>query len=254
MSAPKPTPKRVRARDSRDRPIKGLYRRTADQKWEAGHTGSNGRWRMETLPIPATAGLTEAREARRVILTSRDRGEDVAPSLLTVRDVAAEYFSDPLTLERLAPRTLSNYKQRYRPHIEPVFGRKKIQKIDKQDVLRFLGALAEKRMEHGKGENRESTFLSPWSRRGVYFLLSAIFGYSVERDYISQSPLTTIHKDRRPKGENVTEARVLEAHERDSLIAAAVPAFRPIITLVASSGSRCDRMVGLGPLRTAGDG
>src|SRR5262245_36896728 len=73
MSIKQATPKRVRV-------FPNLYQRPADGRYEAGYTGSDGRWRIQTL---AARTLTEAKAELRQLLGKRDQREDVASSRLT---------------------------------------------------------------------------------------------------------------------------------------------------------------------------
>jgi hypothetical protein len=83
VSTSKATPKRVRA-------AQGLYQRPKDGAVECGFT-HEGRWRMHTLKGAQT--LTEAKKAQRAFLSKLEAGETVAPSKLTVGQVASELLA-----------------------------------------------------------------------------------------------------------------------------------------------------------------
>jgi len=95
-----------------------LYQRPKDGKFEAGFTGGDGRWHIVTL---AAKTLTDAKREQRALMLIRDRGEDVAPSRLSLADVAADFFE---TFQGLvvagekSERTLELYRQRLRTHLE----------------------------------------------------------------------------------------------------------------------------------------
>src|SRR4051794_33202259 len=127
MDRKPPAEKRKRVRIER-----GLFQRTSDGAYEVGFTGSDGRYRLETLRGPRTLG--EARKAARSKLTQRDAGEDVAPSKLTFDQLAEDFFasfeSKTKTGERSA-RSLEDYRRRYRVHLKARLGRVQAQSISR---------------------------------------------------------------------------------------------------------------------------
>src|SRR5438128_1310076 len=114
--------------------VPGLYRRPkrpSDRQdgdtFEVIFRDETGTQRQKTLSARTVQrAVAEAEEYR----TQLRRGEVVIASRLTFAQVAEEYFAVTESLvatgER-AQRTLDLYRQRYRKHIEPVLGRKRMQ-------------------------------------------------------------------------------------------------------------------------------
>jgi integrase len=129
-------------------------------------------------------------------------------------------------------RTLDGYQQRYRTHIEPRLGGKKLQKLTASDVSRMLAELRKQG-------------LSPWTVRKVFDLLSVILNRAVSQEIIDVSPLDRIDKSEKPKGKNQTKARNLTNAERVDLIESALPGYRAIIATAVTTGMRLSELLGL---------
>src|SRR5207253_2242103 len=88
---------RTRARDSRGRPIPGLYVR--DDRYIAGfQCPQTGRWRMQTLTADT---ITDARRERESILAGLREARIAAPAQTTFADLFGEYQAS----RRLSDRT-----------------------------------------------------------------------------------------------------------------------------------------------------
>jgi integrase len=218
-------PKRVRIAPN-------LYQRTKDGRFEAGYTGPDGKWHIKTLPA---RNLTEAKRALRALHVRVDRGEEVAPSRRTLTEVAKEFVENYESLvaagER-SPRTLERYRDHLDHHILPILGRQEIQKVTPDLLARFLW------------EKRESG-LAPWSCKGMLTPLGRIFALAVRRGYIHDNPLQKLDSTELPKGQNKSEARVLNRDELAALITDTPDLYRPVIATLIYTGLRIQEALGL---------
>jgi site-specific recombinase XerD len=140
-----------------------------------------------------------------------------------VNELAEEYFAlmDSLvaTAER-SQRTLDLYRQRYRTHIEPILGRKKVQDVRGEHVAAVYA-------------KQRGTEISAWTISGTHTILSGLFRFALTRGYIATSPLDRLAKIEKPKQVTEREARRLSDEEIRKLCNAATPTYRPIITTLA---------------------
>ena len=226
----KATPKRVRADG-----VPNLYRRPKDDVYEVGFTGSDGKWHIKTLGSPAQT-LTEAKRAMRVVLGEVDRSNDVAPSKETFSRVARDLF-DTMREDNArgegSARTLALYEQRFRTHVEPTLGARRVQGITPDDIAKLL------REVRAKG-------LSSWTCHGVLTLLGAVFNHAHhEMRLITASPTRGLSPKQKPKPRNKQEIRVLTGDEVAKLIKGAWPTWRTFITTAVYTGARASEILGL---------
>ena len=164
----KPTaPSRVRATDSKGRPVKGLYIRS-DGAYVAGLT-IEGRWTMQVLK--GAASLSEARAMRDALRVKHDSGEAVAPSRVKLETVWADFeesFRALVESGDRSQRTLDLYRQRWDSHIKQRLGSKPVQSLRASDVTALMAHL-------------RSKALSSWTVKGVYVLLSSIMTHAMTR-------------------------------------------------------------------------
>jgi integrase len=231
-------PKRVRV-DS----VPNLYRRPADGRYEAGYTGTDGRWRMKTL---AARTLTEAKAELRQVLGRRDQRQDVTPSRLTLNEVAdqllAEFESKVARGER-SERTLEIYRQRWNTHIRPTLGRRRIQSVGVGEVARFLAELRRKTSPRQK-KNKPPELLSNWTVRGVLNVLNVVLEHAVKHEYLASNPVPKLTGEK-PPARNRTKARILEAEEVALLIDHAPTSYRTLIFTAVYTGMRQSELLGL---------
>jgi hypothetical protein len=149
-------PKRVRVEGEPN-----LYQRPKDGKFEAGYTGSDGKWHIKTL---TARNKTEAKKAAREILSKRDTSEDVTPSRITFAEVAEERFAVLQGLvasgERSA-RTLEAQRHRYNSNLKEALGHVRVQAITARHVSEVLSKMRAKRIR--RGPNGEPAPLSSWT-------------------------------------------------------------------------------------------
>jgi integrase len=191
-----------------------------------------GKQRQKTLQARTIQrAIAEAEEHR----TNIRPGEAVAPSRLTVSDVAVEYFerveAAVATGER-SQRTLDLYRQRYSKYVEPSLGRRRVQEIRAEQI----GAIYAKQRKGG---------LAPWTIAGTNTFLSAFFSFALSRGYIASNPLHRLDKIEKPKQISKREARRLTDCEVRALCAAATSGYRAVVATLAWTGLRVSEALGL---------
>jgi integrase len=223
--------------------VPNLYRRPADGRYEAGYTGTDGKWHIKTL---LARTLTEAKAELRQVLGKRDQRQDVTPSRLTVNDVADQLFAEfesKVSRGERSERTLEIYRQRWNTHIRPTLGRRRLQSISVGEVSRFLADLRRKPSPRKK-ENAPPELLSNWTVRGVLNVLNVVLEHAVKHEYIASNPVRKVNGEK-PPARNRTKARILEAEELALLIKHAPTSYRTLILTAVYTGMRQSELLGL---------
>jgi integrase len=191
-----------------------------------------GKQRQKTLKARTIQRAIAEAEAYR---TELRRGEVIAPSRLTLSEVANEYFEIMEALvatgER-SQRTLDLYRQRYKKHIEPALGRRRVEEIRSAEVGRIFA-----------DQRREG--LAAWTISGTQTILSAMFRFALTRGYIGANPLDRLSRLEKPRQVTRREARRLSDAEIRSICAAATPTYRPIVSTLAWTGLRVSEALAL---------
>jgi integrase len=238
VSASERTPKRVRVES-----VPNLYRRPADGRYEAGYTGTDGKWHIKTL---SARTITEAKAELRQVLGRRDQRQDVTPSRLTLNEVADQLFTEfesKVSRGERSERTLEIYRQRWNSHIRPTLGRRRIQSIGVGEVSWFLAELRRKTSPPRKG-NEPPELLSNWTVRGVLNVLNVVLEHAVKHEYIASNPVPKLNGEK-PPAKNRTKARILEAEEVALLINHAPANYRTLIFTAVYTGTRQSELLGL---------
>jgi integrase len=223
--------------------VPNLYRRPADGRYEAGYTGTDGRWHIKTL---GARTLTEAKAELRQVLGKRDQRQDVTPSRLTLNEVADQLlteFESKVSRGERSERTLEIYRQRWNTHIRPTLGRRRVQSIGVGEVSRFLAELRRKTSPRRK-ENVSPELLSNWTVRGVLNVLNVVLEHAVKHEYIASNPVRKLNGEK-PPARNRTKARILEADEVARLIDHAPANYRTLILTAVYTGMRQSELLGL---------
>lgn len=129
-------------------------------------------------------------------------------------------------------RTLDVYRQRYRTHIEPAIGRRRLQDVRAEHI----GAIYSRQRNAG---------LSSWTIRGTDTVLSAMFTFALTRGYVAANPLHRLAKIERPRQVAKRDPRRLTDDEIRRLCTAATPTYKAIITTLAWTGIRVSEALGL---------
>jgi integrase len=230
MSVDDSTQARVDRRGSRERVERGIWKR--DGKWIVGFIDADGSWRTKTV---AARNISEARAAREKLRVDIRAGFAAAPTKATLAEVAEDFFAMYDGLVRAgekSPRTLENYRQRYRTHVERSLGRIQVQALRPEHVSRWLA-------------DRRAAGLSSWTIKSIYTLVGAILDHALTRGLIAETPLKRISKTERPQARNKSEARRLSDEECSNLIKHALPGTRALISTAVFTGLRQSELLGL---------
>jgi integrase len=148
-------------------------RRTFTVFWKVGESRSK-RQRRKTLH---TDRLDEARDTARRLLDEVGRRGDARSH--TFAEVAKEYLAAEAA--HLAPITIYDIEGTYRRYVLPAWGRRPLRDITTAEVAALLDGLS-------LGNARE-----------VRKYVSALFSWSVERDYAGANPVAALRKKTRQR-------------------------------------------------------
>lgn len=217
----------------RRRPVprhSGLYYRPrANGKvgppYELCYLDSTGKRRWEVIH-----GNLEVAEARRAELRlRRRRGERIEPSRKTFEQYAAEW----LERQTVRPRTLEIYSWALRLHLNPYFGRRRLDQIDVEDIAAFIA--------HMQGKKLKGSTISSALRP-----LSIILAQAARKGRIAVSPFTLLERGERPKHDDQRPKRILSLDEMRALIEHAdSEPYRCLLELLLTSGARIGEALGL---------
>jgi integrase len=191
----------------------------------------DGKQTRRKLEGASTKG--EARRAQADLVSKDNRKELVAPAKKTVRDVGDEWLR---TLS-VKPRTREAYEYHLRLNIYPQLEKRKIQDIRHQDVAKLVVWLRDVRKVGGE------------TATGALRTLSGLLSYAVDEELITHNPVVALPKKRRPKRKSPKsqrkEHRVLRAEERDRLLEAMTPTYKPVAFVGVWTGLRENELLGL---------
>jgi len=222
------------ASHTRTRVAPNLYQR-GDGRFVAGVT-IDGKWCMPTL---AARTKRAARvELARLQMQAAERkagGEQIAPPVLTVADVARlfiRHFEALVSSGERSPRTLDHYAWVLRAYLLPAWGERDITGIRPADIVTLSGELRER--ERG-----------PSVVRAVEDTASRLFSFAVRRDYLETSPMTKLERGERAKVAS-DDRRVLSHDEIARLLATTRNLFeRALLAVLLYAGLRQGELLGL---------
>jgi integrase len=203
-----------------------FYREDAGgrRRYVVTYRDSNGRQRWRNVE----GGIEEAQATLDDLRGRKRRGERIAPTRATVREVGDAWFAAKSQL-REGTRTL--YAGNLDHHVYPALGKRRVSTVTEDDVLALIASLREK----GKAENTIRNVLSP---------LSGLLNYAVRRGQIAANPVTRLERDERPSPGQY-EKRVLDSDEVARLLDAASETYRPVIATGVYTGLRQSEVLGL---------
>lgn len=216
----KGAPDRIRARRSI------YYREGADGKrrYQITFRDANGKQHWRSIE----GGLREAEAALDELRAGIRKGEQVASRTATFAEVADRFLASQ---SHLRPRTLEKYEGAIRLHLNPAFGRKRIAKIDTDDVATLIATM------RAKG-------LAAWTIKGTLTPLGRIFTWAGRRGYVGSNPLDRLERGERP----VTgrrDMRILTSEELARLLDSATARYWPLLATAAFTGLRLSELLGL---------
>lgn len=216
----KASPRRVRVE-------RGIYYRAtaAGKRYEITYVDSLGRRRWKVVE----GGLKDARAVLADVLSRLSRGERIAPSKLTLSEIADTWLE--AQRDRLRPRTFERYEAVLRLHVLPRLGRFKAASITEEEVAGLIRAL-------------RAAGLAPASINKAVMVLGRILGNAVRRGLIPVNPVDRLERGERPRTER-QEMRALERDEIRALLEAADAAYRPLLATAIFTGLRRGELLGL---------
>lgn len=215
-----PQGKRERARDTRGRPVAGLYIR--DGIYSCGFR-SDGKWQMQNLRATT---LTEAKREQASLVAGLREGRIAGKDSATFSEVFSEYQE----ARNLSARTRA-HEQYLLQHLATVKDRK-VQTITSSEVAKILRGM---RDTH-----------SGWTCTAVYRVLKGTFSLALRRGIVTRSPMDGLAASERPRQKNAKKIAVLSGEEIEKLIAAAkTERWKAAIGLAGYGGLRLGEVRGL---------
>jgi integrase len=208
--------KRTRARDTRGRPVSGLY--TRDGRYIAGfNCPQSGRWRMVTLDAET---LTEARRDRDSLLAGFREGRTPAPDAATFGDLFADYQD----ARNLSERTRRHERELRDRHLAPLADRR-AQDVTAAELARLLRGMRDR--------------YAPWTCVAVHRIARGAFAHGVRRGILTRSPADGLAPSEIPKARNARTVAVLDADALARLVSAGgSERWRAALGLAAFAGLR----------------
>lgn len=210
-----------RARDSRGRPVPGLYVR--DRRFVAGFS-IKGKWQLRTLDAET---LTEARRERESLLAGLREGRIAQRDGATFADCFAEYQD----ARSLSERTREHERHLRDRHLSTLVDRR-VQDVTASEIAKVLRGMRD-------------TY-SAWTQVAVFRLVAGTFGLAMRRGIITRSPVDGLAPSERPKQRNAKRIAVLDSGAIGELVkAGGSERWRAAIALAGYAGLRLGEIRGL---------
>lgn len=215
-------------RPRRTRVERGIYYRDTPtgRRYEITFSDpATGRQRWQVID----GDLKAARAARGDKLSRIARGLSVAkPSTLTLAEVGEAWLASKT---KLRPATVAWYTHAKNAYIVPALGRRKVAAVTVDDVAQLVATM-------------EANGYASWTIRGTLTVLGGLLGYAVRRGYAPTNVVRQLERDERP-AHTEREARILDADEIATFIAAAPKPYRTLIAVAVFTGLRQGELLGL---------
>jgi integrase len=219
----------------RERVADNVYRRvtkTGRLVYEAKFRDADGRFRSRTLH--ATSERAAIREAR-ALLARRDGGERLSPGSMTLSGFAADDFFPTLDglaqAGRRSERGVALYRDKFRLHVEPVLGSRKLAAVETSHVAALIRGM------RARGYS-EATIAA------ALVVLRAIYRLARSRGHTKANPLDGLDPAELPRP-TADHGRVLDEQELAALVRHAAAAYRGPVAVLAYSGLRLSEALGL---------
>lgn len=178
------------------------------------------------------ATKSEALRLRAELLSKAYSGE-LAPKGKQALDTFALWWIRTVKAPQVRSATAGDYEARYRLHISPVFGERKIEDISSQDVANWLMTL------RANGHSVTSV-------NGVRQVMSLILDGAVEHGHIDKNPVSAVRKHKQPFDQLGTVRRSWTAEEaQEALSLAKGTPVELALTLALVLGLRKAEVLGL---------
>jgi integrase len=204
----------------------------------------NGKKQSKTMPPGTTK--EQARKELRALVYGVDTGEAVEPSKLTV----AQWIDQWLDLGapgrrrmKVSQRTLERYSQLLRTHIQPVLGKRPLQKLTATEIDKLYADIA------------AAAEIAPRTQHHVHVVFSSLLATAERKGLIAVNPMKRVGKVPNPNpdfadedsegladdiGEGLGEADLAK------LVAGFKPSsLYPIVAVAAATGARRNELLAL---------
>ncbi len=193
--------------------------------------------------------LDDALKARRAISVRVDRGEDVAPSKLTVAEYLRGWIETHGTDGSLRAITRKGYRANIENRLIPQLGHLQLAKLRKADAKELIRWLCD--------DEAQGRHLSDQTIRAVVGTLSSALSTAAEDELIATNPITGLRLPKRDKAHAIAtasdtpgqqtedKARILTEDQTANLIAAMPERHRPLVRLIATTGLRISEALAL---------
>ncbi|NNM98716.1 MAG: tyrosine-type recombinase/integrase [Candidatus Eremiobacteraeota bacterium] len=191
--------------------------------------GSRGR-----RSLGAFKTRKDAARAEREALTARDRGIDLAPMTVTIRELADRYLSDREALGR-GEKTIEEYRRIIALYIVPHLGEKIVAKLRPAHVSEWIANLS-------RSGGRDSRALAPKTVRHAFALLNGTMRWAVRMQLAGRNVCEAVT----PPTASPSEAKALTSDEVRRLLAVAREGrWSSFATLALTLGARRGELCGL---------
>jgi integrase len=191
---------------------------------------------LRTHRLPASTSKTAAVKELRRLKTDRDGGLAAIPRGIRMSELSELAFRSldaKAAAGKGSARTAYEYRRRWRIHLAHRLDRRKLADVDKLMVLKLRDELRQK----GLAES---------SVGSVLVVLRSVLAFARECDYTTHDPFRGIRRGEIPSAAGPDgEKRVLRANEISQLIAATLPTYTVIVTVLSWSGLRISELLAL---------
>jgi len=219
----------------------GVYYRDRDKGrvYEIAYTDSYGKRRFQTV----AGGLKDAQRVRAQVLEKMHRGERVAPSKVTVRELAEEWLKTQEARVRLwesgnatdrrplRRSTLETYEYSLDHWALPRLGHLRVSSVTPNDIADFVAEMAKTK--------------KAWTIRGCLTPLSMMFEYARRRKGLAAiNPVRDLAHDERPRG-GARQMRILSPEEIGALFRASTDTYSHLWLVLVLCGLRISEALAL---------
>jgi integrase len=166
------------------------------------------------------------------LLARRGRGERVQPNpKLRFEQAGETWLADQVAA--LRPATQAIYRNAFANHLNPRWGRRRLEAISVDDVARLVKELR----DEGKSE---------WTIAGVLKAANRIFRFAKRRlDWHGESPVAGLDASERPSTGATERRRIYRGDELKQTLAAATEPYKTLFALASVTGARLSECLGL---------
>jgi len=149
--------------------------------------------------------LQEARKTLRNLLDQAETGVQATQAKQRL-DVFALWWIRQVKAWTVKPATVADYEHRYRKHISPVLGSRRVESITSRDIFSWRASL------------KKSGYSTP-TINGALQVLKAVLNAAVDEGAIHASPAVKVSKLRKPSAEHTQVKEPLSPEEARKLLA-----------------------------------